>query len=180
MIEDFRTLMPEMAVASLVTISKEQANALLKQWQHKMGPCNRGNASGVCHALLHGSQPVAVTVVHSLIACTVGGVKGLHRDNCIELARLCAARSCLCRVMLRLWREFVFPTQGVDFACSYQDIDIHTGQTYRFDGWRRVGVSRSGTDTRSGRKGRVKAVWVWSENPSRLAALETQGGRADG
>jgi hypothetical protein len=31
----------------------------------------------------------------------------------------------------------------------------------RFDGWRRVGFSRSGIDQRSGRRGRNKWIWLW-------------------
>ena len=90
-----------------------------------------------------------------------GGLKYLTRENSIELSWLCAARSGLCRVALRLWREFAFPSLGVRFAVSYQDADLHKGHTYRFDGWTRRAYSRSGTDTRSGRPGRNKYVWVW-------------------
>ena len=90
----------------------------------------------------------------------------MNRDNTIELSRLCASRGGLCRVALRLWREFVFPAMGYEFAVSYQDADLHNGNTYRFDGWERVGRARSGTDTRSGRPGRDKWVWVWPGMPN--------------
>ena len=91
----------------------------------------------------------------------------LVRDNTIELARLCATRSGLCRVALRLWREFVFPTLGYQVAVSYQDADLHNGSTYRFDGWRRVGFSRGGSvDQRTGRVGRNKWIWVWPDLPA--------------
>jgi hypothetical protein len=91
------------------------------------------------------------------------GCDYMTRANTIELARLCASRSGLCRVALRLWREGVFPLFGVQYAMSYQDADLHSGNTYRFDGWRRVAFSSSGTDQRSGRKGRRKWIWQWEK-----------------
>ena len=143
-------------------IDLAQANELLERWQHKMGPLKRGNQGAVCHALFFEEQPVAITTASNLIASRVGGgMVHLTRDNTIELSRLCAARPGLCRVMLRLWREFVFPALSYDFAVSYQDADLHTGNTYRFDGWYRAAFAHSGTDTRSGRLGRDKWVWVW-------------------
>lgn len=133
-------------------ISLDEANRLLTQWGHKMGPCVRGNARGWSHALIHEGKPVAVTVTATLIRERVGGgAVHLTRKSSIELARLCAERSGLCRVALRIWREFVFPALGYQFAVSYQDADLHDGNTYRFDGWQRVARSRSGPDSRSGR-----------------------------
>lgn len=148
-------------------IKLEQANALLATWGHKMGPCLRGNARGWSHALLHEGQPVALTVTANLIADAVGGAPGLNRANTVELARLCAVRSGLCRVAIRLWREFVFPALGYKYAVSYQDADLHQGHTYRFDGWQRIARSRSGVDTRSGRVGRDKYVWLYPPDPIR-------------
>jgi len=57
----------------------------------------------------------------------------------------------------------VFPALGYPFAISYQDADLHNGNTYRFDGWKRIGRSKSGVDTRSGRKGRDKIIWLWQK-----------------
>lgn len=151
-------------------IDKHDANRLLVLWGHKMGPLERGNESGTHHALYHAGEPVAVAMTASLIReCVGGGQRHLTRANCMELARLCAARPGLCRVALRLWREFVFPSLGVAAAISYQDADLHNGHTYRFDGWVRAGFSSSGTDARSGRVGRRKWIWVW---PPVAAVLE--------
>lgn len=140
-----------------------EANQLLAAWGHRMGPCKRGNSRGWSHVLRHEGEPVAVTITASLIRENVGGgCDWLTRENTIELARLCAVRPGLCRVALRLWREFVFPTLGKAYAMSYQDADLHTGATYKNDGWKRCGtIARSGTDSRSGRKGRNKWVWVY-------------------
>lgn len=153
-------------LAELVTINLDQANDLLVEWKHKMGPLHRGNQDAWCHALLHNGTPIAVTTASHLISARVGGgMSTLMRENTVELSRLCAARPSLCRVMLRMWREFVFPTLGFAVAMSYQDADLHTGNTYRFDGWKRVAFARSGPDTRSGRPGRDKWVWVWPDLP---------------
>jgi len=155
-----------LSMVSFDPIPLNTANALLVEWGHKMGPCKRGNAVGWSHALIHEGRPVAVTVTASLIRERVGGAAHLTRENCIELARLCAARPGLCRVALRLWREFVFPALPYEWAMSYQDADIHNGNTYRFDGWKRIARARSGTDTRSGRPGRDKWVWVYPNSPN--------------
>jgi hypothetical protein len=144
-----------------------EANRCLEAWGHKMGPLRRGNQGGICHALIHEGRAVAVTTASNLIAPVVGGgCRWMTRENTIELSRLCAERAGLCRVALRLWREFVFPALGYEYAVSYQDADLHNGSTYRFDGWQRVGRARSGTDTRSGRPGRDKWVWAWPYMPN--------------
>lgn len=137
------------------------ANVLLVRWGHKMGELRRGNQGARCHALYQGDIPVGIVTASTLICPNVGGCVGLTRANTIELSRLCAVRPGICRVVLRLWREFVFPALDYQHAISYQDADLHTGNTYRFDGWQRVGRSRSGMDTRSGRPGRDKWIWVW-------------------
>jgi antitoxin VapB len=152
----------DMSVASFRPIPLSEANDALCKWQHKMGALHRGNQGAVCHGLFHGEKLVAVTTVSTLIAPRVGGgLIELTRQNCCELSRLCAERSGLCRVAIRLWREFVFPALGYQFAISYQDADLHSGNTYRFDGWRRAAYARSGKDTRSQRPGRNKWVWIW-------------------
>lgn len=144
-------------------VSLEVANRCLTDWQHKMGPLERPNAAGCHYALMHEGRPVAVAMMSTLIReCVGGGNQHLTRDNACELSRLCAERAGLCRVALRLWREFVFPSLGYSSAISYQDADMHSGNTYRFDGWRRIGYSVSGTDARSGAKGRRKWIWEWA------------------
>lgn len=144
------------------------ANVLLEQWRHKMGPLERPEFGSTHYALYEHGRPVALAMATTLIRDHVGGGnEHLTRDNTIELARLCAARPGLCRVALRLWREGVFPAMRVNghpytVAISYQDADLHNGNTYRFDGWRVIGESSSGTDQRSGRKGRRKRIWAWA------------------
>jgi hypothetical protein len=159
-----RVQKPLIPLSVFGAISLEDANACLVEWGHKMGPCERPKTREWSLGLFHGDEIVAVTVTTSLMNATIGGGHGLPlgRDNTIELARLCAIRSGLCRVALRVWRETFLRDLGVPFAMSYQDNDMHSGNTYRFDGWKCIGRSRSGTDQRSGREGRDKSVWLWS------------------
>ena len=147
-------------------IDEDRANHLLVRWQHKMGPCNRPFPT-TAHALFHEDVPVCVVMHGPLITPSVGGEQYnsvLRRDACVEVCRLCAERPHLNRVGLRLWREFVLPSLGrfgVSYAISYQDADIHTGNIYRFDGWQRFHYSHSGTDTRTGKAGRRKWLWIY-------------------
>jgi hypothetical protein len=149
-------------IQHLAQIELRDANTALLLWQHKMGACSRPNADIWAHGMFEHGRLVSVAIGAGLIRETAGGST---RAEAIELARLCAARPDLCRVMLRLWREMVFPAFGRPWAVSYQDEALHSGDTYRFDGWVHLGRSRSGTDSRSGRKGRNKTIWGWHADP---------------
>lgn len=150
-------------IAHVEQIDMEEANRALVAWNHAMGPCKRPMGLLRAHGMHAHGQLVALTVTADLVAETCAGFR---RDEAIELARLCASRPDLCRPMLRLWREFVFPAYGAAWAVSYQDEDLHTGNTYRFDGWVRLRErASSGTDLRSGRKGRRKTIWGWHPDP---------------
>lgn len=153
-------------IATFDEIDIEDANRMLGKWGHKMGPINRPMGFSIAHAMKHEGNPVAVTVTSDLIRENVAQRQDLTRDNTCELSRVCAARRDLCRVVLRLWREFVFPTLGYQYAISYQDAVLHSGDLYRFDGWTCI-VERahSGVDARSGRVGRTKKVWLWTAKP---------------
>ena len=151
---------------SFDAITRDELNACLIAWDHKMGPLNRPSfREGRAHGLRHDGVLVAVTATEQMIPAATAG---LSRDDAFELARVCAARPDLCRVAVRLWREFVFPSisrsWGMPWAISYQDAALHSGGLYRFDGWERIGYSSSGTDTRGegpARKGRRKVIWGW-------------------
>lgn len=153
-------------IVHLAAIDLGQANDALTAWGHAMGPCHRPDGLAWAHGLFASGELVAVTVTATLIRPTCAG---LTRAQAGELARLCSARPDLCRAALRLWREFVFPIAaaryGWTWAVSYQDERLHTGNTYRFDGWVKLARSRSGTDSRSGKRGRVKTIWGWTADP---------------
>jgi len=149
---------------SFDAISLDEANAALVAWEHKMGPFNRPNFGNRvrCHGLRHNGDLIGCAITDRAIASEVAG---LPRDGIVELARVCAARRDLNRVIVRLWREFVLPAicreWGATTAISYQDAVLHSGDLYRFDGWTAIGKSSSGTDKRSNRKGRSKIIWAW-------------------
>lgn len=148
-------------LASFDVIEIDELNWCLSKWGHKMGPLNRPTPS-IAHGLRHEGRLVAVLATDHLAAARVAG---FTRDQAIELSRVCAERPNICRVALRLWREFAFPSistaRGIGWALSYQDAALHSGNLYRFDGWVRLAFSHSGADTRSGRPGRDKFIWGW-------------------
>jgi antitoxin VapB len=159
-------------LVSFDAISRRELNECLVAWGHRMGPWERPSYREIFHGLRHDGALVGVTAAGDLIRETCAG---LARYEAVELGRVCAARPDLCRVVLRLWREFVFPAlsraHGWSWAVSYQDAVMHRGDLYRFDGWVKIGESRSGTDGRSGRKGRSKVIWGWHvERRAREAA----------
>jgi hypothetical protein len=139
-------------LVSFDLIEMHVANDFLVRFEHKMGPLNRPAGTQFAHGLHHNGNLVAIAATAALVNPTCAG---LGRHEAIELARLCATRRDLCRPTLRLWREFVFPEMRRTWAVSYQDERIHGGDTYRFDGWVRLGRSRSG---------RSKTIWGWSSD----------------
>lgn len=153
-------------LAHIDAIDIEMANNLLVEWGHRMGPVRRPKyAIEAAHALFQHGRPVAVTVAGETVREVVGQT-GITRDDAVELIRLCAARSHLCRPMLRLWREMIFPPIAAahrrTVAISYQDQALHRGDVYRFDGWLDIGKGgRGGTDARTGRSGRSLRIWAW-------------------
>lgn len=155
-------------LAHLEAIDRDTLNRALLAWGHKMGPWERPEfESPWFHGLRHNGELIAVTAAASLIRAEVCR---LNRGVAIELGRLCAARPHLCRAMLRLWRELIFPTLGYPWVISYQDAVEHSGNTYRFDGWAKLGTSSSGSDARSGKRGRKKVIWGWRDPLSLVPA----------
>lgn len=150
----------------LERIDRADLNRLLIAWEHRMGAYTRPSyAIEAHHALFHHGEPVAVTAAGETVRETIGNSL-IGRFEVVELARLCAARQHLCRPMLRLWREFLFPDIAVahrrQFAVSYQDEALHTGDVYRHDGWLLIGKGgRGGRDTRTGRESRSLKIWGW-------------------
>lgn len=158
-------------LVSFDAIDGDELNRCLIEWRHKMGPLHRPRFGdfGGAHGLRHEGQLVAVVASEALC---VKETCDLTRADAFELARVCAVRPDLCRVALRLWREFVFPAMcaagGQRWAISYQDRTEHSGDLYRMDGWVRLGATSSGTDPRSRggtRKGRRKVIWGWNADP---------------
>lgn len=154
-------------ILHIETIDRIELNRLLAMWGHRMGPYSRPCYSFEAHhAMFEHGVPIAVAAAGETVREVVGQT-GISRSRCVELVRLCAARRDICRPMLRLWREIVFPRLALahhrDFAVSYQDEALHSGDLYRFDGWIAIGKrSGGGSDQRSGRAGRKLRIWAWS------------------
>jgi len=152
-------------------IDDADADAALVAWGHWLGACSRpfGRQSFGLH--LH-SQLVAVAVSASTVNARCGGY---DRGEVVELARLVSRPDCAwaTRVCLRLWRELAPAAWGKAYwpvrACvSYANAIRHTGDVYRFDGWRRVADvagGNPGVDTAWKRPRKAakepKSVWAW-------------------
>lgn len=165
-------------MVSLSVVSVDDANRLLVAWGHKLGPVHRPFSMEAYTLELDGS-PLSVAVSASTVSAFVAGRDGdtevrYHRQEVVELARLASdpAAAWANRVMLRLWREVCAPRWTdwpVKAAVSYSHNGLHTGQLYRFDGWKRInercGSSGGGTYSRpryatDAIHGR-KSLWLW-------------------
>lgn len=161
------------AVVGLVPIRLEEANALLVEWGHYLGPVNRPFRSEAW-ALDVRDEPVAVAVGASAVSETVAGY---NRVDVVELARLAARDRAYTRVMLRLWREVAAPSYRIGpydhdppkAAIAYSQNQRHEGAIYRFDGWEMVtdkaGSSGGGAWSRKRYAGDAahgrKRLWLW-------------------
>ena len=108
-----------------------------------MGGCNRPFGRQSFGLQIQGLGLVSVAVSASTV---VGRCADYDRQEVVELARL-ASHSGHCwasRVCLRLWRE-IAPVAWADqywpvkALVSYSNNARHTGNLYRFDGWKRWG-----------------------------------------
>lgn len=168
-------------IQHIEAIDRSDLNRLLVRWGHRMGPYARPRyAIEAHHCMFAHGEPVAVTAAGETARERVGAT-GIRRVDCVELVRLCAVRRDLCRPMLRLWREFLFPAiaaaHGREIAVSYQDEALHSGDLYRFDGWLLVArAGGGGRDNRSGRIGRKMKVWGWpAERALAMASTDIRG-----
>lgn len=171
-------------LVSFDVIGADELNWALVKWGHKMGPLDRPlQYGGGAHGLRHNGVLVAVSAWSTLIRENCAGMDFLPRETTTELSRVCASRPDLCRLVVRMWREFAFPSicaaRGHEWAVSYQDGHLHSGDLYRFDGWVKLGIFKSGAaDPRTGRTGRSGFVWGWHPDPrtreARKVALAAQ------
>jgi hypothetical protein len=156
-------------VASFVPIAMDEANALLVDFGHYLGPCNRPfRSEGWALDIL--GEPVAVAVTSSTVSETAAGYP---RAELVELSRLAARERWATRVMLRLWREVAarrYLSWTPSAAVAYSQNDRHEGRIYRFDGWEKI-TERAGTSGGGGAWTRPryatdaahgsKTLWIW-------------------
>ncbi len=155
-------------VVGVYPVPIREANALLEEFGHYLGPVHRPfRQEG--WALQIDGRAVAVAVSASIVN---GPVAGLERGEVVEMARLAASERWASRVMLRLWRECCAPRWAgwpVRAAVAYSQNARHDGSLYRFDGWRKVredaGSSGGGTWGRKRGQGDEvygrKTLWLW-------------------
>lgn len=164
-------------LVGLVSVDVEEANALLEEWGHYLGPTRRPFPPTQAFALDMEGEPIAVATSDGIVGDTSAG---FARCEAVELSRLCVrpGERWVTRVMLRLWRErcaplwpCVSPRPGLApiAAVAYSKNDRHEGRIYRFDGWERVtttaGSSGGGTWSRKRKHNEAangpKTLWLW-------------------
>lgn len=173
----------DVPICGLYSLAVDDANRLLVEWDHKLGPVNRPFRQEAYCLRLVGQDPIAVAVSGSIVN---GPVAGYNRQEVVELTRLAAANPWANRVMLRLWRELCAPAWKcwpVRAAVSYSHNAMHRGNLYRLDGWERIredcgahnamlnrGTRRyTSDDPRAG----TKTLWVWRYAEPSFASRET-------
>lgn len=159
-----------MPIAAFDTVENGLADMKLMEWGHWLGGCNRpfGRQS---FGLFIGGDLLAVSVSASTVNARCGG---FERGEVCELARLCSHpdHRDLTRVMLRLWRKIAPQVWGDRFwpvkaLVSYSNAIRHTGDIYRFDGWKKVADVRGGSAgvntgwTRPRKNYEPKTVWAF-------------------
>lgn len=156
-------------LASWEEIPLKEADDALISWAHFLGPCNRpfGQQAFGLSTLTSGLITVAVSASTVSVTCA-----GRARGELVELARLCSApsHSWATRVALRFWRELSVPVWARQYwpvraAVSYANtVKGHTGDIYRFDGWKRWGAVRGGRAGGNWSRGKTydaKTVWIY-------------------
>ena len=172
----------DLPIAGVYPTPLDDANRLLVDWGHRLGPCNRPFHQEAFR-LDVGSRPVAVAISASTVSAHAGGY---DRHELVELARQAACEPWASRVMLRLWRETLaplWPCWPVRAAISYSKNSMHTGDLYRFDGWEKFTVNggSGGGGTYSTKRAPGDAVsgpktgWMWRfDAVEARAALEAR------
>jgi hypothetical protein len=164
-------------LVGLVPVSVDEANALLEEWSHYLGPVTRPFPPTDAYVLDVEGEPLAVATSDGIIGDTSAG---FQRCEAVELSRLCVrpGERWATRVMLRLWRErcgpkwrCVKPRAGLPplAAVAYSKNDRHEGRIYRFDGWEKVtdraGSAGGGQWSRKRAKNDAangpKTLWLW-------------------
>lgn len=150
------------SIVSIDECTRADANDLLTEWAHPLGPCNRPFRTENWTLTVRG-EPVAVMVTAGIVSPTV---EQHRRTECIELARIARAPEAdwVLRPALRIWRAVLaLEWQGwspIRAAYSYA-LPGTPGELYRFDGWERIGERRPA---------RVGATSGWSK-PSKADAI---------
>jgi hypothetical protein len=170
----------------------EDANTLLRAWEHPLGPYERAYQGDAWGMAVDG-QAVALAISSSTVSAPVlsekdaerAGVSGkLVRSEVVELSRIARhpAHPGAMRAMLRLWRDYLGPRwacckprrgETPVAAVSYA-LPGKAGNCYRFDGWTKIGLRKpsggGGTWSKRPKAADIadgrKTMWVY-EYPGR-------------
>lgn len=146
-------------------IPNNEANDALVEWGHWLGGCNRPFGVQSFGLKIEG-ELLSVAVSASVPGVTCAGY---NRKEVVELARLCSHPNHrdLTRPVLRLWRKIAPATWHywpVIALVSYANAVKHTGNIYRFDGWKKAADVPGGKVShgwQAGTKFDPKSVWVF-------------------
>ena len=158
---------PAPAWVSLEPTPLATVRRLLDEWGHSRGYISRPIPCDA-HVLRAHGRAVALTVTSELVHPPIAG--NLYRDDAVELARLCSADPAWTRVALRVWREAVWPPYRRKWAITYVEDHVHTGDTFRFDGWRRLARVGPAREPQTGRKTGPKTIYGWCRDKRTLKA----------
>jgi hypothetical protein len=148
----------------------EEAEELLIAWRHPLHLPTEDYPHGkpytrpfgrMCFVMEDGGRRAAVVVLASTVNVSVSHEHGLHRYNCVDLARLARSpdrrdRRCL-RAVLRIAVEYLVPLWPRRYPDHWQQVEAavttslpgtlsarsagHAG-LYRFDGFERLRVTK--------------------------------------
>ena len=162
--------LPGNELLALIPIPIDTMNDLLLRWGHRLGALRRPFRTEAFAMQSYGKN-IAVAASASIVSSTVAG---FTRREVVECARLCAEprNTWANRVMLRLWREICAPRWAcwpVRAAVSYSMNAHHSGNLYRFDGWKKIkdncGSSGGGAWSRKRYASDAvygkKTLWIW-------------------
>jgi len=171
----------DMPICGGYPIDVEEANRLLIEWNHKLGPVERPFRQEAFGLEICGKGLIAVAVSGSIINGPISirndegeVVRSYDREEVVELTRLASNVKWANRIMIRAYRELLAPAWKcwpVKAVVSYSKNEMHSGNTYRFDGWAKIndncgarqamlnrGKRRYGNDDpRAG----SKSLWIW-------------------
>ncbi len=159
-------------LATFGLIQPREADRLLEDWEHYLGPCNRPFGRQDFALEVNGVGLVAVATSASTVGSTSAG---LPRREVMELARLVrhpghpwATASCL-----RLWQALAparWPYWEVKLLVSYCSLKEHGpggGKIYQLAGWKKHGVKKGsvggGTWSKAASSvtGGAKILWTY-------------------
>lgn len=163
--ERYIEIMSLISIARFGIIPDSDADDSLERWGHYLGGCDRPFGR-INYGLYWEDDLVAVAVS----ASTPNQVCARYdRKQVVELARLCShpEHRDLTRVMLRMWRKSAATDWNrywpVIAYVSYSNAARHSGDVYRFDGWKKIADVRGGVGggRSKGKRYEAKSIWAY-------------------